>query len=43
VNDDLMWFDPQMMGEDDPSLMPKGVWLDLQATILLLEADRDRG
>ena len=42
MNDDLMWFDPQMMGEDDPSKMPEHVWERLQKVIEDLVVERER-
>jgi hypothetical protein len=43
MNDDLMWFDPQMMGEDDPSKMPDHVWERLQKVIANEQSKRERG
>ena len=39
---DLLWFDPQMMGEDDPSKMPDHVWERLQEVIASEQARRER-
>ena len=44
MHDDLMWFDPQMMGDDDPSVsqMPDAVWERLQKVIEDLVVERER-